>query len=148
MKDFFISHNKMAFWNKCLSVCLSCEPYRSVSYLRESSPCFSCCQIHLTSNSHSLLCINFWTECTSDLFLLLQWSVYAPHSICVNQLIGRCALVQPVAAGEDYYGSVWTVCTALQLSENVGNPWGKLTPTFNCRLALTASLSPHQLPSH
>lgn len=32
-----------------------------------------------------------------------------------------------------------------------GNPWGKLTPTLNYRLALTASLSAHQLanpPSH
>lgn len=32
----------------------------------------------------------------------------------------------------------------LQLSENIGNPWGELTPTLNYRLALTASLFPHQ----
>ena len=42
-------------------------------------------------------------------------------------------------------------CTVLQLSENIGNPWGQLTPTLNYRLALTASLSAHQPanpPSH
>lgn len=32
----------------------------------------------------------------------------------------------------------------LQLSENIGNPWGELTPTLNYRLALTASLFAHQ----
>lgn len=39
----------------------------------------------------------------------------------------------------------------LKLSGNIGNAWGKLTPTLNYRPALTASLSVHQPaspPSH
>lgn len=34
--------------------------------------------------------------------------------------------------------------TVLQLSGNIGNLWGRLTPTLNYRLALTASLTAHQ----
>lgn len=76
--------------------------------------------------------------------------VYALPDICVNRLIKRYR-VQSIGADDDYYGSVWTACTVLQLSENIGNPWGELTPTLNYRLALTASLFAHQPanpPSH
>lgn len=59
--------------------------------------------------------------------------------------------VQSAGADDDYYCSMWTAFTALQLSGNVENPWGKLTPTLNYRLALTAGLFAHQPanpPSH
>lgn len=47
--------------------------------------------------------------------------------------------------------SLSAACVVLELSGNIVNLWGKLTPTFNYRLALTASLSVHQPaipPSH
>lgn len=40
--------------------------------------------------------------------------------------------------------SLQAACAVLELSGNIVNSWGKLTPTFNYRLALTASLSVHQ----
>lgn len=51
--------------------------------------------------------------------------VLAPHFIGVNQLIERCTGVQSVGADDDCYGSVWTACTAPQLSENVGESVGE-----------------------
>lgn len=70
--------------------------------------------------------------------------VHAPHFICVKQLIKRCIWVQSVGADHHYHSYMWTARTVLQLSGNIGNLWGKLTPTLNYRLALTASLTAHQ----
>lgn len=52
--------------------------------------------------------------------------------------------VQSVVADDDYYRSLRAASTVLQLSENVENPLGELTPTLNYRLALTAGLAAHQ----
>lgn len=140
-----------------LCVSLSCESYRSAPSENAAHVTIA---VRLTSyqTATRCLCIKSWIRlnkmymnytCMSLTPIVVP--MRAPHLICVKRLIEKCQGVRSVGADDDYYGSVWTACTVLQLSESAGNPWGKLTPTLNYRLALTSSLSAHQLanpPSH
>lgn len=132
------------------SACLFCHLLCVIRF-KERSPRYSCCQFHLASNSQCSV-----SAFSSELYIIMHTSlnsvpVHTPSVCKKNQMIERCTGLWSVGTDDDYCGSVWTACTVLQLSEDIGNPWGKLTPTLNYRLTLTASLSAHQPanpPSH
>ncbi|KAI9547823.1 hypothetical protein NQZ68_015089 [Dissostichus eleginoides] len=68
-----------------------------------------------------------------------------PAENCGSIATARCCL------GRQHLWEDMSTRTVLQLSENIGNPWGELTTTLNYRLELTVSLAAHQPanpPSH